>query len=181
MKLLWALWQTLLTLALLYGIGLAVFVGALPAPFTTVPAQVQGLAVFTGGSGRVATALTLIQQGFTGPVLISGRHPSSSLADMLELAPGAPQLSGKQKAQVSLDAAQSTHENMLALQQWATNRQLRQVGVITSTYHVARVRLLHLWLAPQVGLTLLPVQPEDTSFKTLLREYHKLLAFWWLQ
>lgn len=181
MKLLWALWQTLLTLALLYGLGLALFVAALPKPFTTVPSQVQGLAVFTGGSGRVATALTLIQQGFTGPVLISGRHPSSSLADMLELAPGAPQLSDKQKAQVSLDTAQSTHENMLALQQWATSQQLQHIGVITSTYHVARVRLLHLWLAPQVGLTLLPVQPEDTSFKTLLREYHKLLAFWWLQ
>jgi hypothetical protein len=46
---------------------------------------------------------------------------------------------------------------------------------------MARVRLLHLWLAPQVGLTLLPIQPEDTSFKTLLREYHKLLAVWWLK
>jgi hypothetical protein len=70
---------------------------------------------------------------------------------------------------------------MLALQQWAITKQLQHVGVITSTYHVARVRLLHLWLAPQVRLTLLPVQPEDTSYKTLLREYHKLLAVWWLK
>lgn len=181
MKLLRALFQTILTLALLYGIGLVAFVAALPSPFTSVPANLQGLVVFTGGSGRVVTALTLIQQGFTGPVLISGRHPSSSLADMLELAPGAPQLSAAQKAQVALDAAQSTHENMLALQQWATTKKLKTVGIITSTYHVARVRLLHLWLAPQVTLTVLPVQPEDASLKTLLREYHKLLAVFWLK
>ena len=171
----------LVGLVLLYGIGLGLFAANLPQPFTVVPPEVQGVGVFTGGSGRVAGALRLVDEGFAGPVLISGRNPKSSLADMLELTPGAPDLTPAQQAQFTLDEAESTRGNVLALKTWAEREELGRVGVITSTYHVLRVRLLAWWLAPELSIVMLPVQPEVANARTLVREYHKLLVGLWLK
>ncbi len=165
-----------LVLGLLYGLGLAGFVALLPSPFTTLPPGLQGLATFTGGAGRVATTLRLVQAGFAGPVLISGINPQSQLAEIEELTGLESPLVPAQRQQIMLDSASTTRENLLSLQIWATTANLQRVGLITSTYHAARVRALGWWLAPELNLVLLPVQPEDTSFRVLLREYHKLLA-----
>ncbi|MCA3244694.1 MAG: YdcF family protein [Alphaproteobacteria bacterium] len=170
------LFKLLLGCGLMYGLGLALFVAALPAPFTTLPPNLDGLATFTGGSGRVATTLRLIQGGFTGPVLISGIHPNSQLAEIEEVAGLTTPLSAAQRQQIMLDGATTTRENLESLQLWAATARLQQVGLITSTYHAARVRLLAWWLTPNLTLILLPVQPEDTHFRVLLREYHKLLV-----
>jgi uncharacterized SAM-binding protein YcdF (DUF218 family) len=165
-----------LGLGILYGLGLALFVALLPAPFTTLPPQLDGLATFTGGAGRVATTLRLVQGGFAGPVLISGIHPSSQLAEMEELSGLTTPLTAAQRQQIMLDGATTTRENLQSLAIWAATARLQNIGLITSTYHAARVRLLGWWLTPNLTLTLLPVQPEDTSFRVLLREYHKLLV-----
>ena len=162
-------------LGLAYGTGLGLYIALLPAPFTTLPPNLEGLAAFTGGAGRVATTLRLVQQGFQGPVLISGINPGTGLADIVAQS-GLPPLSTAQREQVMLDGAASTRENMESLTLWATTTNLREVGVITSTYHAARVKLLGWWLAPDLHLTLLPVQPEDTRLTVLVREYNKLLA-----
>lgn len=163
-------------LVVVYLLGLALFVVLLPVPFTTLPPHLGGLATFTGGAGRVATTLRLMQEGFQGPVLISGIHPRSQLADIEALADLPTPLSNAQRQQVMLDAASTTRENIESLNLWATTTRLNRVGVITSTYHAARVQLLGWWLAPRLQLVLLPVQPDDTRFRVLLREYHKLLA-----
>lgn len=166
----------LVGLGLLYGLGLALFVALLPAPFTTLPPNLDGLATFTGGAGRVATTLRLIQGGFTGPVLISGIHPNSQLAEIEEVAGLTTPLNAAQRQQIMLDGAATTRENLESLRLWAATARLQQVGLITSTYHAARVRLLACWLTPNLTLVLLPVQPEDTRLRVLLREYHKLLV-----
>jgi uncharacterized SAM-binding protein YcdF (DUF218 family) len=158
-----------------YGLGFAVFVGGLPTPFTTPPSGLQGLAVFTGGAGRVETALRLVQNGFRGPVLISGINPTSRLVDMEELAGLKMPLDEGQRAQVMLDGAQTTKENLQSLNLWATTTEVSEVGVITSTYHAARVKLLGWLWAPKLKLIVMAVQPEDTRLRVLWREYHKLL------
>jgi uncharacterized SAM-binding protein YcdF (DUF218 family) len=164
------------TLGLAYGLGFAAFVATLPKPFTTLPAGTEGLAVFTGGAGRIETALRLMQQGFEGPVLISGLHPATRMPDILAQAAPTPALTEARTRQSMLDTAASTNENMQSLKLWAATANLHQVAVITSTYHAARVRLLGLWHVPHLSLTILAVQPEDSSFSVLLREYHKLLV-----
>jgi uncharacterized SAM-binding protein YcdF (DUF218 family) len=166
----------LMVVALVYALGLGTFVALLPKPFTTLPPDLQGLATFTGGAGRVATTLRLVQNGFAGPILISGINPRSQLAEIEELSGLETPLTSAQRQQIMLDSATTTRENLQSLNLWATTASLQRVGLITSTYHAARVRLLGWWLAPRLDLVLLPVQPEDTRFRVLLREYHKLLA-----
>lgn len=158
-----------------YAAGFGAFVGLMPKPFTTLPPSLEGLAVFTGGAGRVATALRLAQTEFNGPVLISGINPTTSLNAMVEES-ALPPLNAAQRERIMLDGAASTRENMESLKLWATTADLNHLGIITSTYHAARVKVLGWWVAPQLNLTLLPVQPEDAGLDVLFREYNKLLA-----
>lgn len=163
-------------LAGFYGLGFAAYVVMLPKPFTTMPPEAKGLAVFSGGAGRIESTLRLIEQGFQGPVLISGLHPSTTFVDILSHTPTGKELNEIQKRQIMLDTAESTAENMQSLTLWAATTNLSDVAIITSTYHAARVRLLGWWKAPALTLRILAVQPENPRFDVLLREYHKLLA-----
>jgi uncharacterized SAM-binding protein YcdF (DUF218 family) len=124
-------------IGLTYALGLGVYVATLPQPFTTLPQGLQGIAVFTGGAGRVETALRVVQQGFNGPVLISGINPASRLADIISEANISPALTAAQQQQIMLDGAASTRENMQSLTLWANTADLGNIGVITSTYHAA--------------------------------------------
>lgn len=156
-----------------YALGFALYVVTLPQPFTTLPEDLEGLATFTGGSGRVETALKQVQHGFEGPILISGSHQSSRLTDILAVA--ATPLTPSQQEHIVYDAAQTTRENITSLQAWAGYNHITHIGLVTSTYHVPRVRLLALVHARNLSITYLPVQPADSGLRTLFREYNKLL------
>lgn len=157
-----------------YVIGFAAFVVMLPEPFTTLPDNLDGLATFTGGSGRVEAALHEAEQGFPGPILISGSSRHTTLNAML--AHTSANLTPDQQTHIVYDAAQTTRENIISLKAWAGYYRLDNIGLITSTYHVPRVRLLALMHARELSLTYLPVQPADPGIRPLFREYNKLLA-----
>lgn len=161
-------------LASLYALGFALFVVLLPTPFTTLPDDIDGLATFTGGAGRVEAALKEAQQGFEGPILISGSHGTTTLPDML--ARTATTLTPFQQSHIVYDTAATTRENITSLTAWAGYYKLHHVGLITSTYHIPRVALLALVHARSVRITYLAVQPADPGLRPLFREYNKLLA-----
>ncbi|PZP39563.1 MAG: hypothetical protein DI585_03770 [Pseudomonas fluorescens] len=158
----------------IYALGFAAFVITLPAPFTTLPDGLEGLATFTGGSGRVEAALKEAQRGFPGPILISGSHKKTTLPDML--ARTSANLTPDQQVHIVYDAAQTTRENITSLRAWSGYYGIHNIGVITSTYHIPRVRLLALMHVTDLNLTYLPVQPADPGLRPLFREYNKLLA-----
>lgn len=161
-------------LASAYLLGFALFVMLLPAPFTTLPDDLDGLATFTGGSGRVEAALKEAQQGFPGPILISGSNEKTTLPDIL--AHTATPLTPSQQTHIVYDTAATTRENITSLTAWAGYYKLTDIGVITSTYHIPRVWLLATLHARNLNLTYLPVQPADPGLRPLFREYNKLLA-----
>lgn len=161
-------------LASAYLLGFALFVMLLPTPFTTLPEDLDGLATFTGGSGRVEAALKEAQQGFPGPILISGSHEKTTLPDIL--AHTATALTPSQQSHIVHDTAATTRQNITSLAAWAGHYKLTNIGLITSTYHVPRVWLLATLHARQLNLTFLPVQPADPGLRPLFREYNKLLA-----
>ena len=172
--------RTLIVLSLLgtaYLVGFALFIIFLPPPFTTLPPKLDGLATFTGGAGRVEATLTQLQEGFKGPVLISGSHTTTTLAEIL--AETSAHLTSEERHRIMHDAAQTTRQNITSLRAWAGYYHLSHVGLVTSTYHTARVRLL-LWLhvprTENLTVIFLPVQPADAGLRPLFREYNKLLA-----
>lgn len=165
---------TLFLLACTYAFGFAIFVLTLPAPFTTLPDDLDGLATFTGGSGRVEATLKAAQHGFEGPLLISGSHETTRLADILAQTDAT--LTPDQMAHIVYDAAQTTRQNITSLGAWAGYHRIDHIGLITSTYHVPRVRFLAFLHARHLNLTYLPVQPADAGVRPLFREYNKLLV-----
>lgn len=164
-------WLLVLTGLLgVYGLGFGVFMLLLPKPLAGLP-PVDGLVVFTGGEGRVRTALELVGDGFGGPVLISGVYPAVQVREL----EGALALERSQLAKVMLDKqALTTRENMANTLRWADVWGLRHVGVVTSTYHAPRVWLLAWWSGATDRLTVVPVQPQRVGVVDLLREYSKL-------
>lgn len=161
-------------LASAYVLGFALFVMLLPTPFATLPDDLDGLATFTGGSGRVEAALKEVQQGFAGPILISGSNEKTTLPDIL--AHTDTPLTPSQQTHIVYDTAATTRENVTSLTAWAGYYKLTDIGIITSTYHIPRVWLLATLHARHLNLTYLPVQPSDPGLRPLFREYNKLLA-----
>lgn len=166
-----ALWAVLIAV-LVYAAGFGLFVALLPKPFVGIP-PVDGLVVFTGGSNRVASGLNVLREGFAGEVLISGVHPDVKMDEL----PGAGLLDETDKQRVTLDyVADTTHRNVDQTLAWAKARNLKRIGVVTSTYHTLRSRLLFALRGDDVDVWMLPVQPADTGVRFLWREYNKLLV-----
>lgn len=160
----------LLALVGLYVFGFGVFLAVLPKPVAGVP-DVDGLAVFTGGEGRVRTALDMVGDGFGGPVLVSGVYPAVHVREL----EGAGALAPHERDRVMLDkASASTWDNIENTLRWADVWGLKHVGVVTSTYHAPRVELL-AWAHGAAGrLTVVPVQPQRSHLNDMLWEYTKL-------
>jgi len=118
----------------------------------------------------------VLGRGFAGPVLISGIHPSSRLSDILTSSNQLLNLTPAQKSRIALDTAQTTQQNIQSLGAWTRHNAPTEVGVITSTYHAARVYWLAHWQTPQLSLTILPVQPVNAGLKLMFEEYNKLLV-----
>lgn len=163
--------KLLLAAVFLYGVGFASFIAMVPQGAGGSVRDVQGLAVFTGGSGRVDTAVALIEQGFVGPVLVSGAHPEVRVADLA----GVSALQEWQRGLIQLDYAATTRQNVGNTRHWAGLHGIRRLGVVTSTYHVPRVKVLWWLLAPGIELVVIPVRPVDGGWRTLFREYNKFL------
>jgi uncharacterized SAM-binding protein YcdF (DUF218 family) len=159
----------------LYLAGFGLFLATLPKPFTTLPPEIEGLVAFTGGAGRVQTLLHQMDSGFTGPILISGTRGNTSLHTILTHAGEEKNLSDSQKNHILQDASQTTRENVESLKVWAAYLEIHNIGIITSTYHAPRVRFLAWWVAPELNITVLPVQPADAGIHPLFKEYNKLL------
>jgi uncharacterized SAM-binding protein YcdF (DUF218 family) len=106
-----------------------------------------------------------------GPVLVSGAHPEVRVADIA----GVNKLQAWQRGLIQLDYAATTRQNVANTKHWAGIHGIKKLGLVTSTYHVPRVRLLWWLLAPGIDLTVLPVQPVDGGWRTLFREYNKFL------
>ena len=130
------------------------------------------LVVFTGGAGRVDKGLLYLQQYPNLDVLISGVHPKVSLVDLL----GGRTFDGAQLERLHLDhQALTTRENVKQTKAWLGAREVKEVGLITSDYHVLRSLYLFKVYAPHIKVTVLPVR-SDPPFDFLWREYHKLLV-----
>lgn len=165
--------KIILVIALLLGGGFVWFVNHVSAepPLATPP--VDGFVVFTGSAGRVPFGLFQVVKGFDGPLLITGVHPDAKLADLT----GADGLAQTDISRIVLDyTAQTTRDNVVVTNQWATANGLRTIGLITAPFHMPRSLLLFQQSGTTLTIHPTPSQPKPASFPMLMREYIKLLG-----
>ncbi|MBR0649252.1 YdcF family protein [Roseomonas terrae] len=116
--------------------GFAVFVAQAFDPAEPSPRDTDGIAVLTGGSERIATALRLLADGRAPRLLISGAHPEAGFAD---IAVAAGQDPAPFAGRVAVGhAAATTRGNAVEIAAWARAEEVRSLRVVTASYHMPR-------------------------------------------
>jgi len=102
-------------------------------------ASADAIVVLTGGPGRVATGVSLLEAERGGRLLISGVNPGSPIADIASAA-GASEALFECCVDVGPTAA-DTEGNAIETAQWAAEQGYDQLIVVTSDYHMPRALL----------------------------------------
>ncbi len=159
-------------LALLWLSGLVWFALTLPgaAPLSL---RTDGVVVLTGGPGRLARGIEVLQHGSAKRLLISGVGPridKRELAAAVEV-PGA--LFGSH-VDLGLQAT-DTRSNASETAAWLANHHYASLRLVTSTVHMRRAEQEFRARLP-VSITLLPDAVQvDIGVESVGREYTKFL------
>lgn len=159
--------------------GFALFVREARSFGPDASARADALVVLTGGPGRVATGVALLQDARGERLLISGINPGSPVADIAAAA-GVSVEEFECCVDVGPDAA-DTSGNASETAAWASRNGYGHLIVVTSDYHMPRA-LLELQAAmPDTQLTAygVPAPAPWTSVEQSRRwatEYFKFAA-----
>jgi len=120
-------------------VGFALFVREARGHGPAQGAQADAVVVLTGGPGRVATAVALLEDRRGARLLISGVNPGSPVADIAAAA-GASDALFECCVDVGAEAA-DTVGNAAETARWAAARGYDSLIVVTNTYHMPRALL----------------------------------------
>ncbi len=154
--------------------GLLWFSLTLPAaaPLAT---RTDAVVVLTGGAGRLARGVEVLQAGAAPRMLISGVKPSSSMAMIAEAA------NIPMSAFTTTDlgyGAVDTRSNAEETASWVTRRQVRSLRLVTSASHMRRARLELSRVLPANVRVVPDAVPHEVGAPGIPWEYTKFLARW---
>jgi uncharacterized SAM-binding protein YcdF (DUF218 family) len=160
-------------LAILYGLGFALFAVTLGGPATDQAPKTDAIVVITGGKGRIEHAAGLLAQGKGQRMLIAGADPSVRKADLVR------RIGGKQKLlDCCIDLGSEsvdTRSNAEEAKRWIARRRYHSIRLVTSDWHMRRARYeFRRQLGKQVMIVPDAVRTEP-NFMTLFGEYNKYL------
>lgn len=166
--------------------GLVGFAAVIPSNAPEDYGFTDGVAVLTGGSGRVEQGMIILEEQLARTMLISGVGGGADLpqltaaigldsADLSALMPF-----------IELDYASfDTQQNAAAVAEWVERTNLRHIRLITSNYHMPRAMLELRQLLPYFPITEHSVLTEafkkdrwllhPNSAGIVFVEYHKWL------
>ncbi len=157
---------------LVWMLGFIWFAIALPQP--QYGAKTDGVAVLTGGPGRIARSLEVLDKGWSRKLLVSGVDEHVRPVEF--------QASYKVPAEqikccVTLGfESWDTQSNARETARWIADNKLRSVRLVTTDWHMRRAAYeLERMLPDGVSLVRDAVVSKP-SLKVLFIEYHKLLA-----
>ncbi|PZU16819.1 MAG: hypothetical protein DI591_04690 [Citromicrobium sp.] len=159
-------------IALVWALGFLWFVTALPQPAGAV--KTDAVIVPTGGSGRIARGLDVLDAGQARMMLVSGVdrevRPEEFAAEF-NVPPAT------MECCVTLGfAAVDTRSNAAETADWVREQGLRSLRLVTTDWHMRRARAeLERALPAHVSIVEDAVRSEP-SLRTLFLEYHKLIA-----
>lgn len=161
--------------ALIWIGGFVLFVLTLPGPAAD-GTRTDGVAVLTGGPGRVLRGAAVLKAGLADRLLVSGVHPSVKPAELGVAAQIPDRLNA---CCVDLGfKADSTRSNAEEVSAWVARHGFKSVRLVTAAYHMPRARAeLEARLPADVV-----VVPDGVNaglpLAAMLIEYAKFQASW---
>ena len=160
-------------LFLVWAIGFLWFVVALPRPADEA-VRTDAVIVPTGGAGRIARGLEVLDKGLAEKLLVSGVDP--------EVKPGefAAEfgVSDEEMAccvTLGHDAV-DTRSNAAETAKWVARNEVRSLRLVTTDWHMRRTAGELDRALPDNVTVIRDAVPSQPQFATLFLEYHKLLA-----
>lgn len=131
-------------------LGLGYFLYLVDEPSSTIPPEVDGLVVFTGGKNRIPYTLNLLTKIHIQRLLISGLNPRLTPNELIStFYPYTKQtkeivhVSHILKYCTDLDyRSTSTYENIQETDRWVKRNRFLSILIVTSDYHMPRTVLL---------------------------------------
>ncbi|MGY6550458.1 MAG: YdcF family protein [Erythrobacter sp.] len=161
---------------LVWAAGFVWFVFALPQPAQDAapPVVADAVIVPTGGAGRIARGLDVLDKGLARHMLVSG---VASEVRESEFAAEFGVDDARMECCVTLGfAAVDTRSNAAEIARWVAERNITSLRLVTSDWHMRRAAgELDRALPPAVAVVRDAV-PTEPSFTILFLEYHKLVA-----
>ncbi|MCX5616650.1 YdcF family protein [Bombella sp. TMW 2.2559] len=175
----WSLFSAVLTIAVWVLLGSFIYFCAdalRPSPdLHSIPADCDGIVALTGGEHRIEAGIALLRQQPDRLLLISGVSPHTGLSHILAATKSAP-LPPELTRQISLGyRAATTIGNAWETAQWAEQKHLHHLVLVTAGYHMRRSLLEFHDIAPQLRFTPYWVQPS--AMNTPLHPRTMLLMF----
>lgn len=142
-----------------------------------VPAGIEesdAIVVPTGGQGRIDHGLELLEQGRAPIMLVTGVDSDVKPREFAAEYEASDRLMG---CCITLGfAAEDTKGNAAEIAEWAGERKVTSLRLVTTDWHMRRAALeLSATLPAQITVVRDAV-PSEPSFRILLLEYHKLIA-----
>lgn len=143
--------------------------------FHNQPQKADAIVVLTGGSGRVATGVELLENEAAPKLFITGVGKDAGVKDILNEMDLPEDLLTK----IELGhEAENTIGNAVEARSWLVDNQISSIILVTSNYHMPRSMLtFKRGLGSELQIHPHVVQVEGTKFrKMLLSEYAKFIG-----
>lgn len=160
-------------LAVLYGLGFALFAVTLGTPAEAGTPKVDAIVAITGGKGRIEHAAVLMAEGRAKRLLIAGADPSVRKADLVRRLRAPRQLF---ECCVDLGSESvDTRSNAEEAKRWLEKHRYKSVRLVTSDWHMRRARYeFNRQLGGGIEIVPDAVRTEP-NFMTLFAEYNKYI------
>lgn len=159
---------------LVWAVGFLWFVLALPGPAPADAARADAVIVPTGGAGRIARGLEVLDQGLAPKMLVSGVDREVRVS---EFAAQFKVDEARMECCVTLGfAAVDTRSNATETAKWVALNEVRSLRLVTSDWHMRRAAGELDRTLPSSVQVIRDGVPTEGHFTTLLLEYHKLIA-----
>ena len=157
---------------LVWAIGFLWFVVALPKPADG--AKTDAVIVPTGGPGRIARGIAVLDRGLARRMLVSGVDPEVRPQEFAAEFGVSPRMMA---CCITLGyAAVDTRSNAAETAKWVAQNEVRSLRLVTTDWHMRRAAGELDRMLPDHVTVVRDAVPSKADFKTLFLEYHKLIA-----
>lgn len=164
--------RVLSLLFLAWAIGFLWFVVALPQPSDGV--TTDAVIVPTGGPGRIARGLAVLDRGLAERMLVSGVDPEVRPQEFAAQFGVSPRTMA---CCVTLGfSAVDTRTNAAETAKWVAQNEVRSLRLVTTDWHMRRAAGELDRMLPGHVTVIRDAVPSQPDLRTLFVEYHKLIA-----